>query len=141
MKSKMTSYIVTLFLCIFSLISKAQTTIPKGKAQLIEFTNATAKFTVPSGKTWYLNSVFSNYDRNLNIKVYIKSINSNILTDLTKNEYGTLLYHSRDMGFVIKFPLIFPENTNFELIILSGDWDVQTICNKKSFLNYIETDN
>ncbi len=139
MKSKMTSYIVTLFLCICYLSGNAQTTIPKGKAQLIEFTNATAKFTVPLGKTWFINSVFSNHDIDLGIKVYIKSINSTILTDLTKKEYGTLLYNSRVMDNTRQ--LIFPENTNFELIILSGDWDVQTICNKKSFLNYVETDN
>ena len=141
MKKIMIIFFVTLVLSVCSLSGNAQTTTPKGKAQLIEFTNATAKFTVPVGKTWVVNNVFSYYDRNIDLKVYIKSINGTILTDLTKKEYGTLLYHSRDMGFVIKFPIIFPENTSFELVIISGGWDTQTISDKKAFLNFTETEN
>ena len=141
MKSKMTIFIVTLFLSFCSLSVIAQSTIPKGKAQLIEFTNVTSNFTVPPGKTWYINNVFSNYNRELDIKLYIKSLNGTILTDLSKKEYGTLLYHSRDMGFVIQYPIIFPENSTFELIIVSGDWELQSLCDKKAYLNFIETEN
>ncbi len=141
MKKLTTILFVTLVLSVCSLSANAQTTILEGKAQLIEFTNATAKFTVPAGKTWVVNNVFSNYDRNNDIKVYIKSINGAIMTDLIKKEYGTLLYHSRDMGFVIQYPIILPENTSFELIVISGDWDAQTISSKKAFLNYMEVDN
>jgi hypothetical protein len=141
MKSKFSIFVATLFISVYALSVNAQTTLPKGKAQLIEFTNATAKFTVPVGNTWVVNNVFSYYDRGIDLKVYIKSINGTILTDLTKKEYGTLLYHSRDMGFVIQFPIIFPENTSFELVIISGEWDSQTISNKKAFLNFTETEN
>lgn len=141
MKSKLTIFLATLFLSVCTLFGNAQTSMPKGKAQLIEFTNATAKFTVPAGKTWVVNNVFSNYDRNNDIKVFVKSLNGAIMTDLYKQEFGTLLYHSRDPGYVIQYPILLPENTGFELIILSGDWDAQTICGKKAFLNYTEVDN
>jgi|TARA_R110000737_G_scaffold50895_2_gene71959 hypothetical protein len=141
MKKSITIFFFTLVLSACCLPVNAQTTIPKGKAQLIEFSNANAQFTVPAGKTWVVNNVFSNYDRNNDIKVYIKSINGAIMTDLNKKEYGTLLYHSRDMGFVIQYPIILPENTRFELIVISGGWDAQTISGNKAFFNYTEVDN
>ena len=59
MKSKLTNLFATLFLCLWAVCANAQITTPNGKAQLIEFTNATAKFTVPAGKTWVVNNVFS----------------------------------------------------------------------------------
>ena len=61
MKSKFKNSIAALFLSILSLNSYSQTAIPKGKTQLIEFANATAKFTVPEGKTWIIYSIFSDY--------------------------------------------------------------------------------
>jgi len=67
MKSKMTIFIVTLFLSVCSLSVNAQTTLPTGKAQLIEFTNATAKFIVPDGKTWVIYNVFSDYITNVTL--------------------------------------------------------------------------
>ena len=75
MKSKFSIFVATLFISVYALSVNAQTTLSKGKAQLIEFTNATAKFTVPVGNTWVVNNVFSYYDRGIDLKVYIKSIN------------------------------------------------------------------
>ena len=39
-----------------------------GKANIVEFTNATAKFTVPSGKTWIIQNIFSDGYTNFKIK-------------------------------------------------------------------------
>ncbi|MCX7728634.1 MAG: hypothetical protein N2203_04100 [Bacteroidia bacterium] len=61
MKLKLTIFIVTLFLSVWILSGNAQTTISKGKAQSIEFTNASAKFTVPDGKSWVIINVFSDH--------------------------------------------------------------------------------
>jgi len=60
----LTILLFVLFLTTWTLTINAQTTIPKGKAKLIEFTNATAKFTVPEGKTWYIKNTFSDCELN-----------------------------------------------------------------------------
>lgn len=106
----------TLFLCVFSLSSIAQTTTPNGKAKLIEFNNSTAKFTVPEGKTWTIYNVFC--ERKLNalagvdksIRIKIKSINSTVY------ENGPVAYHYKTDG-VMNFPIVFPEKTVFEFEI------------------------
>jgi hypothetical protein len=131
MKSKMTIFIAALFLCVCNLSSIAQTTIPKGKVQLIEFTNANAKFTVPEGKTWYIYGVFGSGKLN----IYMKSLNGTELTDLPTQILGS------NLGTIIT--KIFPQNTNFELIILTFN-EVQNkyiLSENKAWINYVEVDN
>jgi hypothetical protein len=78
MKSKLTYLLATLFLCLWAVCANAQTTTPNGKAQLIEFTNATAKFTVPAGKTWVVNNVFSSseIEKDVTNQIILKKINN-----------------------------------------------------------------
>ena len=153
MKSKMTVFIITLFLSVCSLSGNAQTTIPKGKAQLIEFTNATAKFSVPTGKTWILYNAFSDYCTDMkpteeggltaaSIRIFIKSINDIPKTDITKKIYGTQLFMSRDAGKTIGMPIILPENTKFELVLIVGDeFKNFKLYTGIGYLSIIETDN
>ncbi len=133
MKQKLSFFlIVTLFLSAITSISIAQTNIPKGKAQLIEFTNAKAKFTVPDGKIWYIYDVFASSD----IKVKIKSLNGIELTNLSSNIIGPIFQS-------FNVPKIFPQNTNFELIILiwSQEQKKYILSENKAWINYIEIDN
>lgn len=153
MKSKMTFFIVTLFLSVCLLSGNAQTTIPKGKAQLIEFTNATANFTVPEGKTWVIYNTFSDYCTDMktddrgrltasSIRIFIKSINDVTKTDLTKKIFGTELYRSRDAGKAIRMPIILPEKTKFELILVSGvTFKDYKLFSGIGFMSIIEIDN
>ncbi len=144
----MNVFIVTLFLSVYSLSGIAQIAIPNGKAQLIEFTNATAKLTVPEGKSWYIYSAFmdnqvvnyteSSYDMTY---ILIKGINGKIHTDLTKNIYGTRLYAGRSGNGNISYPLIFPEKTIIEFIILAGEYNKSQLCNGTGYLCMIETEN
>lgn len=144
---------MTLFIsgCFFA--SNAQTTIPKGKAQLIEFTNESAKFTVPEGKTWILYNAFSDYCTemktdavggltSISIHIFIKSINDVTKTDLTKLILGTQLYLSKDATKSIGMPIILPEKTKFELILVSGDaFKEYKLFNGTGFMSIIETTN
>lgn len=151
MKSKLTIFLATLFLSVLTLSGNAQTTTPKGKAQLIEFTNATAKFTVPDGKTWVIYNVFSDYITNVtlsnerydgeDIRIFFKSINGITKTDLTKNLYGTQLYRSTNASTTVGMPIILPEKTTFELIITFGSIGKLKLYNSSGYLSIIETDN
>ena len=158
MNLKMTVFIVTLFLSVCSLSGNAQTTIPKGKAQLIEFTNETAKFTVPEGKTWIIYSIFSEYGvdgvvkidehsknntyyTGLDIRIFLKDLNGIEKTNYVKNIYGTQLYHSRNASTVIPYPIIFPEKTSFNLMILKGDLGNIQLYGGKAYISLVETDN
>ena len=128
MKSKLTNLFATLFLCLWAVCANAQTTTPNGKAQLIEFTNATAKFTVPAGKTWVVNNVFSSseiekYEYNY---IILKKINN---TDYGSN--GPVLSNSARTFF--SYPIIFPEKTTFEIQIKD--------LNAKAIIIFTEVDN
>ncbi len=141
MKSKLTVFIVTLFLCVGYLSGNAQTTTPKGKAHLIEFTNATAKFTVPAGKTWTVHGVIVSFPTDDNTYfIKVKSLNGVILTDYSKNMSGTTLYHSNAL-INLNLPLVLPENTSVELIIIKKVGEIRSLYDKSAFLNYTETDN
>jgi hypothetical protein len=148
MKSKLTILLFILFLTTWNLTINAQTSIPKGKAQLIEFTNATAKFTVPEGKTWYIQNTFSDWriectqpdgTTGRTIRVFLKSLNGLLKTDLSKNKFGPLLYFSSETN---SMSLIFPEKTTFELLLVSSEinQDIK-LFNGLGYINIIETDN
>ena len=110
----------------------AQNTIAKGDAKLLEFKNATAKFIVPEGKTWVIYSAFSDYftDYRLDeygnniqesIHIFIKSMNETIKTDLSKKLFGPSLFTSMEnISTHMGFPIILPEKTSFELILVKG---------------------
>lgn len=143
MNLKMTVFIVTLFLSVCSLSVNAQTAIPKGKAQLFEFSNATAKFTVPGGKTWTIYNAFTTIPQDDNTySIWVKSINGIIISDISKKIWGKLLYSSNGISS-INIPLILPENTTIELIVIKRDdeTNIRSLYDKNAFLNYIETDN
>jgi hypothetical protein len=158
MKSKMTTLFNVLLFSLWFLPFNAQTEVPKGKAQLIEFTNETAKFTVPEGKTWLVYSVFSDYVTegtiNVNeyskekelvgtkeIRIFLKDLNGIEKTNYTKNIYGTQLFRSTNASTVIPYPIILPEKTTFNLIILKGDLGSPQLYGGKAYISLVETDN
>ena len=140
MKSKLIISLATLFLSVCSLCSNAQTSIPNGKAQLIEFTNATAKFKVPLGKTWTIHSAFTSYpDDDNSYGVSIKSINGIIQADISNKKIGKLLFSS---NLIVNIqPLVLPENTSLELIITKRVGEIRSLYDRSAFLNYTETEN
>lgn len=145
MKLKMTFFILALYFSSLTTITSAQTSIPQGKVQLIEFSNSTAKFTVPEGKTWYINNVFSlSIAENKGFYIYLKSINGTELTNLSENQFGPIIYAAYTVwGTTITFPLIFPQNTTFELLILNFKTGGAkfTLSDKNAYINYTEIDN
>ncbi len=158
MKLKLKLIIVTLFASVWTSSVNAQTTIPKGKAQLIEFTNTTANFTVPDGKTWIIYSIFSEYvvdgvvkfdeyskmniyDKSLDIRIFLKDLNGIEKTNYIKNIYGTQLYRSTNASTVIPYPIIFPEKTIFSLSILKGDLGSLQLYGGAAYISLIEVDN
>jgi hypothetical protein len=157
MKSKSFIYILTIFLSIYSL-SYAQTSIPKGNAQLIEFSNDNAKFKVPEGKTWIIYSVFSDYladgklklneytKKNeladaLEIRIFIKELNGIEKTNYLKNIYGTQLFRSTNTTTAIQYPIILPENTSFNLIILKGEMGNLITHSGTAYISLLEVNN
>ena len=160
MKSKLSFLIVALFLSAFTSISSAQTSIPKGKAMITEFTNLSSKFTVPAGKTWYIVNIFSDCAANLvksddlkslnysEVRIFIKSINGSTLTDLTINKFGPVVYRGPNHERVHPMPIVLPENSIIEFVITTGDWSsldqtIKIIKNDKlnAFINIVEIDN
>jgi hypothetical protein len=148
----------TLFLCVFSLSSIAQTTTPNGKAQLIEFNNTTANFSVPDGKTWVIYNIFSDYtvdgvmkyneydkknryEGGLDIRIFLKDLNGVEKTNYVKNFFGTQLYRSTNASTVIPYPIIFPEKTTFNLIVLKGELGILQLHGGTGYISLIEVDN
>ncbi|ELY1979087.1 hypothetical protein SL055_001291 [Flavobacterium psychrophilum] len=155
MKSKLLFLSLT-FLFIFN--SNAQTSIPNGKTKLIEFTNETASFIIPEGKSWIIYNIFSDYladgevkyndyqkknllENSLDVRVFIKELNGIEKTNYSKNIYGTQLYRSTNASTVIPYPIVFPEKTLFSLVILKGDLGSLQLHNGKGYISLIEVDN
>jgi hypothetical protein len=115
MKSKSTTFVAVLFLSIWTLFSNAQTTVPQGKIQLIEFTNATAKFIVPEGKIWYITNVFSSSE---SAKQETNYIILKMINNTTFGNNGPKLSNFARNYF--SFPVIFPEkkrHSKYKLLI------------------------
>lgn len=156
MKSKFI-YLSIIFFS-FLLNSNAQTAIPNGKVKLIEFTNESANFEIPEGKSWIIYNIFSDYlvdgelkyneykkanllENSLDVRVFIKDLNGVEKTNYLKNIYGTQLYRSTNASTVIPYPIIFPEKTLFSLIILKGDIGSLQLHNGKGYISLIEIEN
>tara|TARA_B110000003_G_scaffold274723_1_gene315393 strand:+ start:1000 stop:1731 length:732 start_codon:yes stop_codon:yes gene_type:complete len=128
-----------------------KTNLIADKAKLIEFSNASAKFVVPDGKTWIIHNVISDYVTNLRkdsygtfftdeIRIFIKSLNGVSKTNITRRIFGPLLH--RTTGFFgHRFPVVFPEKTTFELITFQGDLESLKKYNGKSYLSLVESSN
>ena len=158
MKIKMLGFIAAFFLNFFSISVSAQTTIPTGKARLIEFTNDNAQFSVPDGKAWIIYSVFSYYlvdgvmkydeyfkeDRlkdELEVRVFLKDLNGVEKTNLIKNVYGLQLYRSVTELTGISYPIIFTEKTTFNLILIKGELSKKKLYNGAGYISLMEIDN
>jgi hypothetical protein len=110
----------------------AQNFIAQGDAKLLEFNNETAKFIVPEGKTWVIYSAFSDYFTDLrfneyggniqeSIHIFIKKMNEKVKTDLSKKLFGPSLFTSMEnVSTHMGFPIILPEKTTFELVLVKG---------------------
>jgi hypothetical protein len=152
------------FLSVFLLfilsnqVINAQQSVPLGTAKLIDFTNTTASFSVPEGKTWVVYSIFSdlmtggvlkyddynkkNYIENSDdIRILIKSLNGIEKTNIAKNIFGTQLYRSTDDSRVIPFPIILPEKTTLSLVIFQGDPGNLKEFNGTAYISLMEIDN
>ncbi len=150
-KSNVSFFIATLFLCVWTVSVKGQTSIQKGKAQLIEFTNATPNFIVPEGKTWVVYSIFSDYasfitnatdGNNYNeIKIFIKNINGVEKTNSVKNLYGTQVYRSSNTSTAFPYPIIFPEKTSLSFIIMQGELEKIKEYSGKAYISFVEVEN
>jgi len=129
-----------------------------GTIKLIEFTNETAKFTVPAGKNWQVYSIFSDYvtggtekyntyreeielEQTKDIRIFLKDLNGIEKTNYIKNIYGTQLFRSTNASTVIPYPIIFPEKTTFNLIILKGNLGALQLYDGKAYISLVETDN
>jgi hypothetical protein len=143
---------------ILSFDGISQSNIPKGKVQLIEFTNLNSSFTVPEGKYWMIYSIFSDpstegkivYSENIKanrldeekvIRIYLKEMNGVEKTNYSKNIYGPQFYQSYNSNAMIVYPVLFPEKTSFKLSILKGNPGNLSEYNGKAYISFIEVDN
>ena len=143
---------------ILSFEGFSQSNIPKGKVQLIEFTNLNSSFTVPEGKYWMIYSIFSDLCTEGNIKyneysktnmlendkpirIFLKEMNGVEKTNYSKNIYGPQFYQSFTTNSMITYPVLLPEKTTFKLSILKGGPGNFVEYSGKAYISLIEVDN
>ena len=99
-----------------------------GKVHLIEFDNKNSKFTVPTGKTWIIYNILGDIENTQTeerIRIRLKRVNNLIF------KYGGPMVYKYAMATDGTFPLIFKENTIFELEIFHSN---------QAFMTYVEVD-
>jgi hypothetical protein len=158
MKKILRLTIIILLISSISLSSYSQISVSKGKAHLIEFTNANADFTVPAGKSWIIYSVFSDYNvdglikydertksnylnEELTIRILLKNFNGIEKTNIDKQIFGPQLFCSAGASAIISYPLILPEKSTFSLVIFKGRLGNTQLHKGSGYISLIEVDN
>jgi hypothetical protein len=81
---------------------------------------------------------YGDFDR---IRIFIKSLNGVPKTNITRQIFGPLLYSTND-DRGLRFPVVLPEKTTFELIIVQMDtFKSVKKYNGKSYLSLTEASN
>jgi hypothetical protein len=137
MKVELLFLIVTSYLNVTGSVTNAQTTLPEGNVQLVEFSNSTARFQVPEGKSWYIVNSFS-VEGITPVYICLKSINGKDLKNKLNN-YSLKLFDSEKQRSNM-LPLVLPPNTEFELIILKDGFMSFDLANSTGYLNFIEVE-
>ena len=99
-----------------------------GEVQFIEFNNSTSKFIVPDGKTWYIYNILGDIENKQTkerTRIKLTRVNDLIF------KYGGPMVYKYGVSTDGTFPLIFKENTVFELEIFNSN---------QAFMTYIEID-
>ena len=143
-----TRNILMLLFCFFLFNGIAQ----ERKAKFVQFNNFSADFEVPQGKTWEIQSIFSNAVGNVKtgvdgsietpaVRIFIKTINGDIKTDWQGNRFGPQVYQSNNTSATVAFPITFPEGTKFGLVMISGDPGKCEAFNGSGFMTLYEVTN
>lgn len=122
------------------------------EAKFVEFNNFTATFEVPEGKTWVIQTIFSNSVGELitntdgtttaaPVRIFIKTMNGNIKTDWQGNRFGPQVYQSNNKAGATSFPLTLPAGTKFSLVMISGDPGNCKEFNGSGFMSVYEVTN
>jgi len=128
MKSKFSFSIIFLL----TLFSWSSSFAQQKTAQFIQFNNFTANFTVPDGKTWIINQIFSSFSSEVKtnadgtktivpVRIFIKTLNGDIKTDYAGNRFGPQVFQSNNTAATVSYPIVLPEKTTFSLVIIKGD--------------------
>lgn len=123
-----------------------------GVAKKVTMNNTRATWTVPAGKHWVINQFISDYITDLTkdslgnmvgkeVHVFLKSINSTTLTDISKNQYGPQIYSSIASNHTIQFPLVLTQNTSFSIVVYKGSLGALELCASDVVCTYFEKDN
>jgi hypothetical protein len=145
---KVLQHILMISLLLIPFLGSSQ----KKEAKFLEFNNFTATFEVPEGKTWVIESIFSNSVGELitnsdgttstsPVRIFIKAMNGNIKTDWQGNRFGPQVFQSNNKAGATSFPLTLPAGTKFSLIMLSGDPGSCKEFNGSGFMSLYEVTN
>lgn len=123
-----------------------------GVAKKVTMNNTRASWTVPAGKHWVINQFIGDYITDLvkdslgvyhgkEIHVFLKSINSTTLTDLSKNQLGPQIYSSIASNHTIQYPIVMTENTSFSIVVCKGALNALELFDGNVVCTYFEKDN
>lgn len=123
-----------------------------GTAKKVTMNNTRASWTVPAGKHWVINQFIGDYMVDLTkdslgvthgkeIHVFLKSINSTTLTDISKNQFGPQIYSSVASNHTIQFPLVMTANTSFSIVVYKGALGALELSDAEIVCTYFEKDN
>lgn len=122
-----------------------------GVAKMTLLANNRNSLTVPEGKTWIINQFVTDYVVNLHtdslgnvvgeeLFVFLKSLNGEILTDPAQGLYGPMLYSSMHPEYTMRFPIVLPAGTKYQVILYQGTIGALTAYDGKIFVSYFEKD-
>lgn len=128
---------------------KKQTEI--GTAKVIQLDNKIARLKVKEGKSWTINQIICDYTTGITldslgqpiieeVHIFFKSINGEILTDISQNRFGPQIYSSLHPEHSLRFPITFSAGESFGIQIFKGPLSNLQPHDAKVICSYTEKD-
>ncbi len=128
---------------------KKQTEI--GTAKVIQLDNKIARLKVKEGKIWTINQIICDYTTGVTVDslgnpvieevhIFFKSINGEMLTDISQNKFGPQIYSSLHPEHSLRFPITFSAGESFGIQIFKGPLNNLKPLDAKVICSYTEKD-
>lgn len=132
-------------------IAKLEKQLEMGTAKVIQMDNTISKIKIKEGKSWTINQIICDYTTDVSldsigepiieeIHIFFKSINGEMLTDISQNKFGPQIYSSLHPEHSLRFPITFSAGESFGIQIFKGPLNNLQPHGAKVICSYTEKD-
>jgi hypothetical protein len=130
-------------------LAKLERESKQGTVKFMTLANNRSTIKVKEGKTVTINQLITDYSAGVvtdslgnesieEIHIFIKALNGEILTDVTKGLYGPQVYSSTHPEHAISFPIALTSGSSFSIVMMKGEMNALVPYEGKAHCSYTE---